>query len=203
MGLRLSGSHKNLRKKFHDFSMNFPCQNQISDTKYQHKLREYTFLWLIYQFIASITNICIDINSYPLFASMDTGIYPSAALQYPVWPKAKCGIAMLRIHGSKEGVNELIACSNNVAHILKHLRSFKTTATVSLLSGPKSSYKHSVTRSHCSSKGNWMVVVITIVISLITFNSLYSSRWWHQAWNPCLYFMVVSQSEARIWAELR
>ena len=79
-------------------------KSKFPDTKYQHKLREYTFLWLIYQFIASIANICIDINSYPLFASMDTGIYPSAALQYPVWPKAKCGIAMLRIHGSKEGV---------------------------------------------------------------------------------------------------
>ena len=94
-------SQKKVPWLFHEFSM---PKSKFPDTKYQHKLREYTFLWLIYQFIASITNIRIDINSYPLFASMDTGIYPSAALQYPAWPKAKCGIAMLRIHGSKEGV---------------------------------------------------------------------------------------------------
>ena len=57
-------------------------KSKFPDTKYQYKLCEYSFLRLIYQFIESITNICIDINSYPLFASMDTGIHPCAKLQY-------------------------------------------------------------------------------------------------------------------------
>ena len=33
----------------------------------------------------------------PLFASVNTGIYPHAALQYHARPKAKCGITMLSV----------------------------------------------------------------------------------------------------------
>ena len=115
-------SQKKVPWLFHDFSM---PKSKFPDTKYQHILREYLFLRLIYQFIESITNICIDINSYPLFASMDTGIYPCAALQYHAWPKAKCDIPYPR---KQRRGNELIPCSNDVAHILKHLHSYKTTA---------------------------------------------------------------------------
>ena len=39
----------------------------------------------------------MDIISDPLFASADTGIYPHAASQYQARPKAKRGIAMLRV----------------------------------------------------------------------------------------------------------
>ena len=58
-------------------------KSKFPATKYQHKLREYSFLRLIYKFIESITNIYIDINSYPLFASMDTGIYPMREIAIP------------------------------------------------------------------------------------------------------------------------
>ena len=37
------------------------------------------------------------INSFPLFASADTGIYPHLASQYHAWPSAARGIAMLRV----------------------------------------------------------------------------------------------------------
>ena len=37
------------------------------------------------------------ITSYSLFADADTGIYPHLASQYHARPKAKRGIAMLRV----------------------------------------------------------------------------------------------------------
>ena len=37
------------------------------------------------------------INSLPLFASVDTRIYPHLASQYHAWPSAARGIAMLRV----------------------------------------------------------------------------------------------------------
>ena len=46
--------------------------------------------------------------------------------------------------------NEFIPCSNNICDILKRFRSFKITAIT--LIWPKSSYKHSVTRSYRSGK---------------------------------------------------
>ena len=41
-----------------------------------------------------------NIISYPLFASVDTGIYPNAASQYHAQPKAKRSIAMLSVDKS-------------------------------------------------------------------------------------------------------
>ena len=81
-----------------------------------------------------ITKKTLDIISYPLFADADTGIYPHAASQYHARPKAKR--------------NEFIPCSNNICDILKRFRSFKIPAIT--LIWPKSSYKHSVTRSYRS-----------------------------------------------------
>ena len=46
--------------------------------------------------------------------------------------------------------NEFIPCSNNICDILKRFRSFKIPAIT--LIWPKSSYKHSVTRSYRSGK---------------------------------------------------
>ena len=108
--------------------------------------------------------------SYPLFASADTGIYPHAASQYHARPKAKRGIAM--VSSAKRGIamlsvdkfpyprkqtrgNEFIPCSNNICDILKRFHSFKIPAIT--LIWPKSSYKHSVTRSYRSGKesGRW------------------------------------------------
>ena len=98
-----------------------------------------------------------DINniSYPLFADADTGIYPHAASQYHARPKAKHGIAMLSVdkfpYPRKETRgNEFIPCSNNICDILKRFHSFKIPAIT--LIWPKSSYKHSVTRSYRSGK---------------------------------------------------
>ena len=41
------------------------------------------------------TSFKCGINSLPLFASVDTGIYPHLASQYHAWPSAVRGIAML------------------------------------------------------------------------------------------------------------
>ena len=97
----------------------------------------------------------IYIISYPLFADADTGIYPHAASQYHARPKAKRGIAMLSVDKfpyprKQTRGNEFIPCSNNICDILKRFRSFKIPATT--LIWPKSSYKHSVTRSYRSGK---------------------------------------------------
>ena len=96
-----------------------------------------------------------NIISYPLFADADTGIYPHAALQYHVRPKAKGGIAMLSVDKfpyprKQTRGNEFIPCSNNICDILKRFRSFKIPAIT--LIWPKSLYKHSVTRSYRSGK---------------------------------------------------
>ena len=93
--------------------------------------------------------------SYPLFADADTGIYPDAASQYHARPKAKRGIAMLSVakfpyQRKQTRGNEFIPCSNNICDILKRFRSFKIPAVT--LIWPKSSYKHSVTRSYRSGK---------------------------------------------------
>ena len=88
-----------------------------------------------------------DFISYPLFADVDTVIYPHPALQYHVRPKAKCGIVMLSVDKfpypwKQTRGNEFIPCSNNICDILKHFHSFKIPAIT--LIWPKSSYKHSV-----------------------------------------------------------
>ena len=78
----------------------------------------------------------LDIISYPLFAHVDTGIFPHAALQYHARAKAKRGIAMLSVdkfpypHQQTKG-NEIIPCSNDVCHILKRFRSFKPHLSLS------------------------------------------------------------------------
>ena len=101
-----------------------------------------------------------NIISYPLFADADTGIYPHAASQYHARPKAKRGIAKLSVDKfpyprKRTRGNEFIPCSNNICDILKRFRSFKIPAIT--LIWPKSSYKHSVTRSYRSGKesGRW------------------------------------------------
>ena len=96
-----------------------------------------------------------DIISYPLFADADTGIYPHAASQYHARPKAKRGIAMLSVDKfpyprKQTRGNEFIPCSDNICDILKRFRSFKIPAIT--LIWPKSSYKHSITRSYRSGK---------------------------------------------------
>ena len=95
------------------------------------------------------------IISYPLFADADTGIYPHLASQYHARPKAKRGIAMLSVDKfpyprKQTRGNEFIPCSNNICDILKRFRSFKIP--VITLIWPKSSYKHSGTRSYRSGK---------------------------------------------------
>ena len=76
-----------------------------------------------------IPNTVLDIISYPLFADADTGIYPHAASQYHVRPKAKRGIVMLSVDKlpyprKQTRGNEFIPCSNNICDILKHFRSY-------------------------------------------------------------------------------
>ena len=93
--------------------------------------------------------------SYPLFADADTGIYPHAVSQYHARPKAKRGIAMLSVDKfpyprKQTRGNEFIPCSDNICDILKRFRSFKIPAIT--LIWPKSSYKHSITRSYRSGK---------------------------------------------------
>ena len=103
----------------------------------------------------SLSTMGIDIISYPLFASADTGIYRHLASQYHARRKAKRGIAMLSVYKfpyprKQTRGNEFIPCLNNNCDILKRFRSFKIPAFT--LIWPKSSYKHSVTRSDRSGK---------------------------------------------------
>ena len=102
-----------------------------------------------------VTVMSVNIISYPLFADADTGIYPHAASQYHARPKAKRGIAMLSVDKfpyprKQTRGNEFIPCSDNICDILKRFRSFKIPAIT--LIWPKSSYKHSITRSYRSGK---------------------------------------------------
>ena len=150
-----------------------------------------------------VFNQWMDIISDPLFADADTGIYPHAASQYHARPKAKRGIAMLRVDKfpyPREHTrgNEFIPCSNNICDILKRFRSFKIPAIT--LIWLKSSYKHSVIRSYRSGKESGRDG-IAIVASSMTFLCLYISRWWRQTWDTAPYFTVVNQSEARISTE--
>ena len=144
-----------------------------------------------------------DIISYPLFADADTGIYPHLASQYHARPEAKRGIAMLSVDKfpyprKQTRGNECILCSNNICDILKRFRSFKIPAIT--LIWPKSSYKHSVTRSYRSGKESrrrsesplWRHQWRSFV---------FISRWWRQTWDTVPYFTVVNQSEARISTE--
>ena len=93
--------------------------------------------------------------SYPLFADVNTWIYPHAGSQYHPRPKAKRGIAMLSVDKfpyprTQTRGNEFIPCSKNIWHILKRLRSFKIPGIP--LIWPKSPHKHSVIRSYRSGK---------------------------------------------------
>ena len=91
----------------------------------------------------------------PCLLTRDTGIYPHAASQYHSRPKAKRGMAMLSVDKfpyprKQTRGNEFIPCSNNICDILKRFRSFKIPAITWIW--PKSSYKHSVTRSYRTGK---------------------------------------------------
>ena len=145
-----------------------------------------------------------DIISYRLFVDADTGIYPHAASQYHARPKAKRGIEMLSVdkfpYPRKETRgNEFIPCSNNICDILKRFRSFKIPAIT--LIWPKSSYKHSVTRSYRSGKESGRRSELP----------LWSHQWRSfvfishaddvKTWDTAPYFTVVNQSEARISTE--
>ena len=110
--------------------------------------------------LTHITLNRLDTISNPLFASADTGIYPYAASQYRARPKAKRGIAMLSLDKfpyprKQTRCIQFIPCSNYICLIMKRFRSFKISDTP--LIWLKSSYKHSVARSHRSGKesGRW------------------------------------------------
>ena len=146
----------------------------------------------------------LDIISYLLFADADTGIYPHAASQYHARPKAKRGIAMLSVNKfpyprKQTRCNEFILCWNDACQILKQSRSFKNSDNPYIW--PKSLYKHSVALSHrsCKESGRWSW--LPFVTSPMTFLSHFISRWWRQTWDACIYFMVVTQSKARVSTE--
>ena len=101
-------------------------------------------------FALSLYDRKYNIISYPLFADADTGIYPHAASQYHARPKAMLSVDKFPYPRKQTRGNEFIPCSNNICDILKRFRSFKTPAIT--LIWPKSSYKHSVTRSYRSGK---------------------------------------------------
>ena len=126
--------------------------------------------------------------SYPLFADADKGIYPYAASQYHARPKAKRGIAMLSVDKfpfprQQTRGNEFIPCSNNICDILKRFRSYKIPAIT--LIWPKSSYKHSVTRSYVAVRKaeggrnrHWDIindVPLSLYLTLMTSNVRYGS----------------------------
>ena len=142
-------------------------------------------------------------NIISYFASADMGLYTHVVLQYHERPKAKRGIVMPSVdefpYPRKQTVdNKFIRCSNNVRHILKRFRSTEIPAIPFIW--PKSLYKHSVTRPHRSSKKSgrrlWSQLWHHQWCSF-----LFISCWWHQTWDTCTYFTVISQSEVRVSTE--
>ena len=140
--------------------------------------------------IEVIVIIKIKIISYPWFADADTGIYSHAASQYHARPKAKRGIAMLSVDKfpyprKQTRGNEFIPCSNKICDILKRFHSFKISAIT--LIWPKSSYKHSVTRSYRSGEESgrrsesplwrhqWrsFVLYLTLMTSNVRYGSIF------------------------------
>ena len=95
--------------------------------------------------------------------------------------------------------NEFIQCWIDFCHVLKCYCSFKIPAIPFIW--PKSLYKRSIALVTSQKQEMWTVVVIIIVISLMTFLSIYISSWWCQMWDTCICFMVVSQSEVRVSTE--
>ena len=139
------------------------------------------------------------IISYPLFADADREIYPPTESQNHLRLKPKCGIAKLSVdkflHLWKQTRgNEFIPCWNDVCHILRHNHSFKIPAIP--LIWPKSSYKHSVARSHCSGEESGMRSESPLW-GHQWHSFFHISCWWCQTWDTCLNFMVVKQSEVR------
>ena len=123
---------------------------RVADVHVEHAL---------YPVEANSRTICAkfpsDTISYPLFADADTGIYPHWASQYHARPETKRGIVTLSVDKfpyprRETRWNELIPCSNDACQILKRFSSFKISDTPFIWL--KSSYKHSVARSHCSGK---------------------------------------------------
>ena len=128
------------------------------------------------------------IISYHLFADADTGIYPHAASQYHLRPKAKRGIAWIysRIRGSKQRVTNpshaqtMFVTTVNIAAALK--------PQLSLLSGLNHRI-HSVLLGRIVAArkvdGGRDRRLIAIVTSSMTFPFFYIPRWWRQTLNTC------------------
>ena len=83
--------------------------------------------------VNKIPLLLCDNISYPLFADADTGIYPHEA-------------SHSRIRGSKQWVTNLSRAQTMFVTFLNVFAALKSQ--LSHLSGPKSPYKHNVTRSH-------------------------------------------------------
>ena len=79
----------------------------------------------------------MNIISYPLFADVDTGIYPHTASQYHARPKAKRGMAMLSVDKfsyprKQPRGSEFTQCSNNICHIPKRFQALKSQLSFNL-----------------------------------------------------------------------
>ena len=147
------------------------------------------------------TSLADMILLVPLVCWRRYGNLSTCSVTIPHHKRPKRGIAMLSVDEfpyprKQTRCNEFIPCSNNVCEILKCFHSFKISDTSFIW--PKSSCKHSVARSHRSSKESgprlWSP-------SSMTFLSHYISRWWHQTCDTYIYFTVDSQSEARVSTE--
>ena len=132
--------------------------------------------------------------SYPLFADADGGIYLHAASQYHMRLKAKHGIAMLSVDEfqylqEQTRDNEFIPCSKGFYYYQKYQKSFLLGLNHCV---------NTVVLGHIAADRKDDDGLITIETQSIMLFSLTISCWWHQTWDTCIYFMVVSQSEARV-----
>ena len=182
LGLKLSHANKwvagNNSGEYNEKLNNLALRKKVS----RSIVRIYAPLEFIWNHV-----ICDNI-SYPLFADADMEIYPRAASQYHSRPKVKRGIAMLSVDKfpyprKQTRCNEFIPCSKDVCHILNRFR------------------RNTVLLDRIAAAKKRTAVAIVAVTTSMTFLSRCISRWWRQAWDTCIYFTVVSQSEASVSTE--
>ena len=144
------------------------------------------------------------IISYPLFASVDTTLYPHAASRYHARPQTKRVIAMLSMDKfpyprKQTRGNEFIPCSKYIWYNLKRFRNFEIPA-MPLKAGVHHCIntvllgRIAAARKVGSGRDRDSDVISDVL-------SLYILRRWRQMWDRCIYFTVVSQSEARVSTE--
>ena len=149
--------------------------------------------------------------NYLLFVSTDTGIYthtkhgnatrgrsPSVVLRCSRWINSPYPRKQTKY-------NEFILCSSDVCHILNMFTALKSQ--LSFLTGVNKCIntvllgRIAAARKVDGGRDRHRDVINDALLSLYIYIYLYISRWWHQTWDRCIYFMLISQPDERVGNE--